>query len=256
MLNNKIKETLKNNEAVFGTFYKIYSPAMAEIMARVGFDFIIIDTEHYYMTHEQMEIVVRAADLHDMCTIIRVQDANETTIVHALDTGASGVQIPSLTTPEQAREAAANAKYWPKGTRGWGPGTRAGDYSFTPAVQYAQYANENGLTVVHVENVEMVEHVEELCQIENIDTLFIGPGDLSQSMGLPGQLGNPEVVANVEKVIRTAVKYGKSVGTFVASEDSAKRYLDLGARYFAWGNDMGHYSAGLKNAMAKINNLR
>ena len=256
MLNNRIKEKLKRDEPVFGTFYKIYPPAMAEIMARAGFDFIIIDTEHYFMTHEQMENVVRAGDLHGMCTIIRVQDAAEATIVHALDTGASGIQIPSLSTPGQAKEAAGNAKYWPLGTRGWGPGTRAGDYSFTPGVQYARYANENGLTVVHVENVEMLSHLDELCQLENVDTLFVGPGDLSQSMGKPGQLGDPEVVANVEKVIRTARRYGKSVGTFVAKEDSMKRYLDLGARYFAWGNDIGLYTAGIKNAVSVVSKYR
>lgn len=256
MLNNRIKEKLKRDEPVFGTFYKIYSPAMAEIMGRAGFDFIVIDTEHYFMTHEQMENVVRAADLHGMCTIIRVQDDTEASIIHALDTGASGVQIPSLSTAEEAREAVARAKYWPLGTRGWGPGTRAGDYGFTPGVKYAQYVNEHGLTVVHVENVEMLSHLDELCQIENLDTLFVGPGDLSQSMGKPGQLGDPEVVANVELVIRTARKYGKSVGTFVANEDTMKRYLDLGARYFTWGNDMGLYAAGIRNAVSIIDRYR
>ena len=256
MLNNKIKEKLKKDEPVFGTFYKVYSPAMAEVIARCGFDFIIIDTEHYFMTHEQMENVVRAGDLYGMCTIIRVQDATEPTLMHALDTGASGVQIPSLYTPEEARAAVSHTKYWPKGDRGWGPGTRAGDYSFTPALKYVEYANDNALVVVHVENTEMLSRVEELCNIEDIDTLFVGPGDLSQSMGFPGQISNPEVVANVEKVIKVAREHGKSVGTFVANEDTMKRYLDQGARYICWGNDFGLYKAGIMAAINTINKYR
>lgn len=256
MLNNSIKEKIKNDEPVFGSFVKIYSPAMVEIMGQAGFDFIILDTEHYYMTHEQVENMVRAADINKMCTIVRVQDATEPTILHALDSGASGIQVPSLRTPEEASEVIKNSKYYPIGERGWGNGTRAGNYAFTPASEYIKYANENSLVVIHVENVDMLEQIDKLCQIPYVDVVFVGPGDLSQSMGKPGQISDPEVVANVEKVIKTAKKYGKGAGTFVASEESMKHFMELGARYFAWKSDITLYTGAIRGASKIFESLK
>lgn len=256
MLNNSIKTKLKNDEIVFGTFFKIYSPAMMEIIGRLGFDFTIIDTEHNFLSYAEVENLVRAADSVGMCTVIRTQDDSESTILHSLDTGAGGIQVPSLHTVEEVKGVIEKSKYFPAGMRGWGNGTRAGDYALTSAKEYLAYSNENSMLVIHIENVEMVEQIEELCQLPYIDVFFVGPGDLSQSMGKPGQINDPEVVANVEKVITTARKYGKSVGTYIAGEASMERYIKLGARYIVWKSDMAIYVEALKSAVQKFAQFR
>lgn len=256
MLNNSIKLKLKNDEIVFGTFFKVYSPAMMEIVGKLGFDFTIIDTEHNSLSYTEVENLVRAADSVGLCSIIRTQDASESTILHALDTGAGGIQVPSLHTVDEVKGVIAKSKYFPLGMRGWGNGTRAGDYALTNAKEYLEYSNENSMLIIHIENVEMVEQIEELCQIPYIDVFFVGPGDLSQSMGRPGQINDPEVVAKVEKVIATARKYGKSVGTYIAGEASLEKYIKLGARYIVWKSDMAIYVEALKAAVQKLTSFR
>lgn len=255
MLKPDFKQKLKEGKVLFGTFYKLNCPALVEMMGYAGFDFIIVDNEHANFTYTEMENIIRAADGVDLHTIIRIPSAAEEHIAHALDSGASGIQIPGLTTVEQAKAAMPHTKYYP-GRRGMNFTQRAANYGYMDKDAYFKSANEDTLVVVHVENKEMVDQVEALCQVPEIDVLFAGPGDLSQSVGKPGQANAPEVVALVERIFATAAKYNKAVGIWVGSEADAAKYIEMGAQYIGYMNDIALVNSVLQNTAKVFDKFR
>lgn len=243
-----LRERILNGEVVYGLFYKLNSPDVAEMVGNAGFDFIIVDTEHSNFSTYDVANIVRAADSTGMSTVVRTFAATEEDVLHALDSGADGVQIPSITSVETAKNACEAAKYFPEGTRGLSMTQRAAMYgAWNKEESYFTYSNRNSLVVAHVENKEMAEKVEQLCAIPQIDVLFVGPGDLSQSMGKPGKLDDPEVVAVIEKVFAAVLKAGKKVGIYCGNPAAVKKYTGMGATYIAYGSDATALSSALVN---------
>lgn len=249
-----LRQRLKNGETVFGMFYKSNSPLITEIMGWCDLDFIVVDAEHSAMGYESMENTVRTGENVGLSTIIRVPSAQEEHVFHALDSGAAGVQIPNMTTVEQFREAVAYTKYHPLGTRGLSRQTRNAKYGLWDDAQqpYVEAANEKSLVVVHIENKEMAEAAEEICQIPQVDVVFVGPADMSQSLGIPGKSTDPRVVEVATKVIQTAQKYGKAGGINVTSQVDMERYIDIGARYILYSSDVGIFAKSVKALSAQF----
>lgn len=248
-ITTSIKQRLKNHETVFGTFYKLNSPIATEMLGWAGFDFIVVDGEHSPIGYESMENIVRTAENVDLSTVIRVPCASEEHIFHALDSGAIGVQIPNMVSVEQFRQSVKACKYFPLGTRGLSRGTRNAMFGLWNEKEkpYVEAANEKSLVVVHIENKEMTDAVEEICQIPEIDVVFVGPADMSQSLGIPGKAKDPRVVEIALKVIRTAEKYGKAGGVAVG-KDNMDMYIQNGARYIMYSSDAGMFAGAVKNA--------
>jgi len=243
-----LRERILNGEVVYGLFYKLNSPDVAEMVGNAGFDFIIVDTEHSNFSTYDVSNIIRAADSTGMSTVVRIFAATEEDVLHALDSGADGVQIPSITSVEVARKACTGTKYFPEGTRGLSMTQRSAMYgAWNKEESYFSYSNRNSLVVAHVENKEMAEKVEQLCDIPQIDVLFVGPGDLSQSMGKPGKLDDPEVVAVIEKVFKIALAKGKKVGIYCGNPAAVKKYTAMGATYIAYGSDATAMSSALVN---------
>lgn len=251
MLKADLKQKLHDGQVVFGTFFKLNCASLVEMIGYAGFDFIIVDNEHSNFSYAEMENLIRAADGVNLHTIIRTPNAADEHIAHALDSGASGIQIPGLLTAEQAKAAMPSTKYYPLGRRGMNFAQRAANFGYMDKDAYFKSANEDTLVVVHVENKEMVEQIEELCQVPEIDVLFAGPGDLSQSVGKPGQVNAPEVIALVEKIFSTAAKYQKAVGIWVGNAADAERYIKMGAQYIGYQNDVSLINSALKES-AKV----
>lgn len=251
MFGSSLKKKLKNGEVIFGSFFKLNSPSMVEMMGFAGFDFIIVDREHSSFTHPNVENIIRAADGVGLASVIRVPSASEEHLLHALDAGAGGVQIPGLSSVAEVKEALAYTKYYPEGKRGLSFAQRAARYGFEETNAYVSSSNADTLTVVHIENETMANQIEELCQIPQIDVLFVGPADLSQSLGKPGQLNDLEVVAVIENVFRVAAHYNKCVGIYIGSQAALEKYVKLGAKYIAWQSDVAILASALKDS-AKI----
>ena len=249
-----LKERLKAHETVFGMFYKLNSPIVTEMIGWAGMDFIVIDCEHGSIGYESVENIVRCAEGVGLSAVVRVASDSEEHILHALDAGAEGVQIPDMKTVEQFRKSVAACKYYPLGTRGLSRGTRSSKYGFWNENEkpYVEAANEQSLVVVHIENKEMAEKIDEICQIPDIDVVFVGPADMSQSLGIPGKSRDPRVVELACKVIETAEKYGKAGGINVANVQDMEMCLSHGARYIMYGSDTGIFAKGLKAAVAQF----
>ena len=249
-----LKEKLKNHETVFGIFYKINNPLITEMIGWSGMDFIVIDCEHGSMGYESVENTARIADGVHLSTVVRVASDSEEHILHALDSGAEGVQIPDTKSVEQFKKAVAACKYYPLGTRGLSRGTRNCKFGFWNEAEkpYVEAANEKSLVVVHIENKEMADAIEEICQIPEIDVVFVGPADMSQSLGIPGKSRDSRVVEVACKVIETAEKYGKAGGINVTNAQDMEMYIKRGARYIMYGSDTGIFAKGLKGLAAQF----
>ncbi|MGI6098043.1 MAG: HpcH/HpaI aldolase family protein [Dethiobacteria bacterium] len=249
---NKLKQKLREGKTVFGPFMKLSNPAVIEIFAHAGFDFAIIDLEHGPLSVESAENLVRAAELAGITPIIRVTDNEPTKILRALDIGVHGVQVPQVSSRESAELAVKAAKYDPQGERGVCRYVRAADYSAFDKFKYFPAANENTLVLVHIEGLEGVEHLEEILDVPGIDVIFIGPYDLSQSLGLPGQVDHPDVVAKAKEVIEKAAAKKVAVGTFVDTVEAGHKWQELGVQYISYAVDVGILYEASKEIVSKL----
>ena len=250
MFDGSVRRKLEAGDTVFGSFFKFDSPAIAELFGLSGFDFLIIDAEHGCYTHAGIENIIRTCERVGMGSVVRTPDAGEANILHVLDSGAGGIQVPSLKSAAQVEEVIRYAKYWPIGERGSARACRAAGYGMS-GPDYEERANKETLVSVHVENKEMVEDIEALCQVEHLDVLFIGPGDLSQSLGHPGNAGHPDVVAAIDRVIEVAAGR-KHIGTVVSNAEQLESYVARGVKYIAWLSDLGLLRGALKSAAANF----
>lgn len=248
-----VKQKLEAGETVFGSFFKVDSPQLAELFGLAGFDFLIVDAEHGCFTHGQIENLIRTCERMGMSSVIRTPDAEEANILHVLDSGASGIQVPSLNSAVEVREVIRKAKYWPLGERGSARACRAAGYG--TVADYEQRANRETLVSVHVENKEMVEDIEALCAVDELDVLFIGPGDLSASLGHPGNAGHPDVVAAIDRVIEVAAGR-KHIGTVVGNAAQLESYVARGVHYIAWLSDLGMLRGALSAAAGNFARYR
>ncbi|NLZ53296.1 MAG: aldolase [Thermoanaerobacteraceae bacterium] len=242
---NKLKEKLNQGKTVIGPFMKLSSPAVVEVLGNAGFDFVIIDTEHGPISTETAENLIRAAELVGITPIVRVSNNDSNQISKALDIGALGIQVPQISSGEDAKKAVKSCKYSPKGERGVCRFVRAASYSAMNRFEYFSMSNNETLVILQVEGTEGVNELDQILEVPDVDIIFLGPYDLSQSLGLPGQIDHPKVEAKMCEVISKAKKKGITIGTFVDNISNANKWQSLGVQYISYSVDVGiFYEAG------------
>ncbi|MGQ9616287.1 MAG: HpcH/HpaI aldolase family protein [Spirochaetota bacterium] len=240
---------------VLGPFSKTSDPALIEIMGYAGFDFVIIDLEHGPVSVETSQNLIRAAQIGGLLPIVRVKEGNLSVIKEVLDIGAGGVQVPQVRSQDDAKNAVQAARFAPQGMRGVCRFVRAARYSAEEQFKYFKEANE-AILIVQVEGKESIECLEEILSVEGIDVVFIGPYDLSQSLGLTGRVDHPEVVKKMREINETCLKKGVVVGTFVDTPEDARRWIDAGIRYISYSVDMGIFYNGCSDTVRRIKENR
>ncbi|HSW35531.1 MAG TPA: aldolase/citrate lyase family protein [Candidatus Limnocylindrales bacterium] len=238
-MTNKLQLMLQNGGIAVGPFIKLTSPAIVEIFGHAGFDFVVIDTEHGPMNIESAENLVRAAKLVGITPIIRVRSNDPSLISRALDIGAGGVQVPQVSTAEQAKSVVRASRFAPDGERGVCCYVRAASYSHVNKHTYFKQANRDILVIVHIEGAEGVANLPDIVTVEGIDVIFIGPYDLSQSLGIPGEVEHPLVIGKMQQIVKVARKAGVVVGTFVDDINAAKKWMNAGIQYVSYSVDVG-----------------
>lgn len=238
MRENTMKRVLAAGGWSSGVIVASADEQLVEVCARSGFGHIFIDCEHGHMSVRECETLVRAAEAVGTTAIVRVPVNHHDVILRHLDTGAQGVVIPQLNTVEDAERAVRATYYYPLGERGLA-GTRAADYGLSgPLSDYTRYANEQLAVFGLIENVRAIDNLPRIFQVEGLTGITIGPADLSQSLGLPGQRNHPRVEEAIEEIISQALKAGLPVGINTSSGADAAAALERGARIFsvsAWG---------------------
>ena len=229
---NLLKKKLNAGKAVFGVMITFPSPPVIEMLGHLGFDWVLIDNEHGSITMDTCENLVRAAELTDIAPIVRPVANKPEIIAPFLDRGAWGVQVPHVNTAGEARDAVDAVKYYPEGHRGIFSRSRPAGYGFnTATADYMKEANRSTLVCLMIEEVDAINNLAEMVRVDGVDVFFIGSGDLSQSMGYPGQQTHPDVQAVMEKGVNTIRSAGRIAGVS-CPDDLVPKFLGMGVQYF------------------------
>ncbi|WP_425058918.1 5-keto-4-deoxy-D-glucarate aldolase [Sporomusa carbonis] len=234
-----LKDRLKNGEQVFGPFVNLCHPAVLEIAGLAGFDFAIIDTEHGELSSDRAVDMVRAAKLAGVSPVVRVYGNQPELIAKALDIGAEGVQVPQIGSKAEALAAVKAAKFSPEGARGCNRYVRAAGYSARDKFSYFGNSNKETAVILQVEGKEGIDNLPEILTVEGIDVLFIGPYDLSASLGIPGQVDHPALVEEMQKNMKLASEAGVAIGFFVDDVETAVKWKKWGIQYISLAADVG-----------------
>ena len=246
----RFKKRLKS-EVVYGPFSKTNDPGMIEAIGYGGFDFVILDLEHGPNSIETVQNLIRAAQVSGILPIVRVKERNDSIIQEALDIGAAGIEVPQISSKNDAEHLVKAAKFAPKGMRGVCRFVRAANYSSMDRFKYFKEANE-ALIIIHLEGQEAINNLDELLKVKGIDIMFIGPYDLSQSLGVPGQVDHPLVEERMMEIINKCNSKGVCVGTFVDNIKNAKKWRDVGVRYISYSVDVGLLYEHCKGIVADL----
>jgi 4-hydroxy-2-oxoheptanedioate aldolase len=222
---NRLKRMLREHSKPAGVFVRLATPAVVEIAAAAGLDFVILDNEHGAFSDETLENMVRAADAVGIGAVVRVPVNQSWAITRTLDMGADGLWVPQVNSRADAEAAVRAARYHPAGQRGMNTSCRRADYGAMQRSQYLARANDEVVLVIQIEDMRAVNAIEDILSVPGVDMISVGLGDLAQSMGLPGQMDHPEVLAVDAKVKNAAGKHG----IYVAGEDTSKAGSDVGA---------------------------
>ena len=251
-----VRSKLLSRHATIGSWLEIPHASAAEIMARAGFDWLVIDAEHGGIdieTGTDLMRAIRAAN-PDCEAFVRVTDNHPLAIRRALDAGATGVVVPLINSGAEAEKAVTAAKYPPRGVRGYG---------FSPAnaygAEFADYtarANEDISVVVQVEHVDALAHIDEILAVDGVDAAFLGPWDMSGSMGIPGRLDDPRMTQATQSILEACAAHGRAAGTLITRPDpeAVRRTIEQGFTFLAISGDvlmLDHVARALVNNARK-----
>lgn len=236
---NYLKEKLEQNKQTIGTWNIVNSTMVVDVIASSGIDFIVIDAEHGSISYETAQAMISICESYDVTPIMRVGEINESLILRALDIGIHGLQLPNITTADDAKKFVQFAKYPPVGIRGFSPYTKAGLYDVSNGQRMSSIANKNTLLIANVEGEEGIKNLQEIVEIDGIDVIFIGLFDMSKSLGIAGNVQHPLVMEKLDKSIEIIRKNGKKVGSIASNIEMLKILKEKKIDYLTYSVDTG-----------------
>ena len=240
---------------VFGPFSKSSDPVIVETLGYAGFDFIILDMEHGPNSIETIQDLIRAAQIAGMAPIVRVASSDYEMIGKVLDVGAAGAQVPQIACARDVRAAIEHAKFAPLGMRGVCRYVRAAEYSSMNKADYFRRANE-ALLIIQIEGQAALDNLDEILAVEGVDIVFVGPYDLSQSLGVPGEVEHPLVIEKMRQIVETCLKRNVSVGNFTETLAQTQMWIDQGLRFMSYSVDVGILYEASKALLSDLERMR
>jgi 4-hydroxy-2-oxoheptanedioate aldolase len=245
---------LQSKKNLIGPFVRIARPEVVEMLAMAGYDFGVLDLEHGGAVNmNDVYPLILAAENRGIKLLARIPGINETYIKWLLDLGIGGLQIPHIKTKEDAQRAVEYSKFHPMGERGLCRFVRAAEFSNIPKQEYIDKANSKSIIVLQIEGVEGAKNIEEICTVEGIDVIFVGPYDLSQSMGLTGQIWHEDVTKEITRIIEICKSKGIVTGVFTDTPEGIKHWSDLGVKYLNYRIDTEMFLDFAKKSKAEVN---
>ncbi|KPX34429.1 Achromobactin biosynthetic protein AcsB [Pseudomonas coronafaciens pv. garcae] len=248
---NTLKSKLGNGQPVYGLISSIPAPAAIELIAEAGFDFVIIDMEHVLINPETVENMIRVAESYGLTPLVRVADLNPKTLLRLLDGGAQGIVLPMIESPEQLADAITACKYHPLGRRSLNAG-RPGSFGKHSLAQYVEAANQQIMVVAMIESAEGVRRAAEIAAVPGLDMILEGAADLSQSLGMPWQIDQPDVQQALSDTWQAAQAAGVAYCTIPRQPGDAARWLARGVKAFVLGDERGIAFRALQARLTQI----
>lgn len=253
MQSNAVKAKLRAGATVYGTSLGEWLDVEVPVLlAAAGLEFFFIDTEHSATSYAQIKGLCRSARGAGIVPLVRVTENSSALISRALDVGAMGIIVPRINSAAEARAAVDAMKFPPIGRRGYGLGSIVTDFRQNPAQDETKSANRETLVVMMIESQEGLEAVDEIAAVPEIDVLFIGPYDLSLSLGIIEQFENPLFWKALQRIIKAAQKAGVAVGLQSGNVAMLKRVREMGVRFLICGSESSVLLDGYKRAIAAI----
>ena len=219
---NRMKKLIKSGNPAYGVSVQFASADIVEMIGELDFDWVMLDAEHGSITPDNIGPMIMAAEIRGITPVVRPEKNDPAVINKYLDRGAMGVQVPHVNTADEARAVVKACLYHPGGQRGLGGG-RMADFGWgSPTTEYVKDANREMLVCIQIEDIAAVENLDEILAVDDIDVFFIGPTDLAQSMGHPGDNGHPEVQKVIGEIFDRIHAAGKASGTTGAAAEALK----------------------------------
>ena len=262
MANNliKIKEKISKGELVIGTSISLADPIVSEILCGCGFDFIWIEGEHSALDRRDIDLHIMAVSKSGIAPFVRVAWNDPVIAKPVLDMGPAAIIFPFVKTVEEAKLAVSSCKYPPVGIRGFGP-IRANAYSMMDNDEYLKLSENEPWVIIHIEHVDAVNNLDKILKVEGIDSILIGPNDLSGSIGLLGQTRHPEVIKLLDRIAskcnEAKIPFGPSIGF---NEKNITDWINRGVSWIALDDDITYLVSGglncYKNALELFKKIR
>lgn len=245
---------LQAGETLFGTFIGLGSPVATELLARAGFDWLILDLEHGAGTESELLASLHAMGATTTAALVRPQSGERLRIGRALDLGAHGIMVPRIDLPEQAREAVSYMRYAPDGARGLALGTRGAGLG-ERAHADVRAINSRVLGIIQIESRSAVDSAAEIAAIDGVDVLFVGPTDLSHALGMPGRFTDPDYLEAITSVVAAAEGAGKAAGILLRDATALGRHRDMGFRFIGLGSDGAFVADGARAVLREAGRI-
>jgi 4-hydroxy-2-oxoheptanedioate aldolase len=257
MKKSRVLERLRANEVVkLATISRFPQPWVAELVGTLGYDAIWFDIEHRgfsYDTIEQMSLPCRGTGIDLM---VRILKSGYHSPMRALEMGAAGIMVPHVLSAEEARQWVEWVRFPPGGKRGFDGAGADADYLLADSLEYIEHANSQTFLALQIEDKEAVDNIDEIAAVEGFDILFVGPGDLSLSYGVPFQREHRLIETAIDRVANAAAKHGKWWGIPTGELADAQRIVDRGARIVTCGNDLVYIVEGFKATFEEFRPLK
>jgi 2-keto-3-deoxy-L-rhamnonate aldolase RhmA len=247
-----LKENLRKRVLTVGSWITLGHPAVAEIMARAGFDWLTIDLEHSAISLDQAQHLIQVIELSGVTPLVRVGENNPYLIKRVMDAGAHGVIVPMVNTAEEARRAVDAVKYPPEGRRGVGLG-RAQGYGFE-FERYRDWAREESILILQIEHIDAIHNLSEILAVDGVDGSIVGPYDLSGSIGVPGDFKNPTMRRVLHTYELVSTQLGKAKGFHIVHPErkTIMAYRKKGYRFLALGIDTLFLGTGCRKIVKEF----
>jgi 4-hydroxy-2-oxoheptanedioate aldolase len=225
-----------NGETLFGLFLDLGSPASAELCGSIGYDWLLVDLEHGAATEADLLGLLQAVEVGGSIPLVRPQSGERLRIGRALDMGARGIMVPRLDSADQAREAVTFLRYPPAGVRGVATRVRGAGLGVVSHGEIRRL-NDRVVGIVQIESIGGLRDVDSIASIDGVDVLFVGPADLTHSLGIPGEFDHPDYRAALEAVVRACRAHGKAAGILVYDTAVVPGLLELGFTFVGIGSE-------------------
>lgn len=253
MKQRSLKAMTRTRDAKFGHFIvEFATPGIGHLVRSAGCEFVFFDMEHSGFGFETVKSAIRYFEAADVATMVRVPSQEYHHIARAMDVGAEGLISPMVGTAKQAKKILDCMRYYPQGQRGVALGVAHDNYRTGPVKEKLAGANERNTFLCLIETAEGVDNAEEIASIDGVDCLWVGHFDLSVSLGIPGEFGNPKFTKAIDKIVAAAKKHNKSMGRSVGSVEEGIRLYDQGFDFVCYWGDVWVFQAALTDAIDRL----